>query len=173
MLRPAIVLFLVACTLMGQTTGTATLTGAVTDASGSVVPGAKVVVTNKATGVAISTATTSEGTFYVPTLNPGTYRLQIEAGGFKQYVRDGLILRTAEMPRVDVQLEVGAVSESVNVSGAPLLLETETSASGAVSMSFLTWNSTKGTTSPLPRDRSTNAIRSRSPIIPSRPRRLS
>jgi hypothetical protein len=132
MFRLSLFFLLAACTVMAQTTGTATLTGAVMDASGSMVPGAKVVVINKATGVAISTTTTAEGTYYVPTLNPGTYRLQIEAGGFKQYVRDGVILRTAEMPRIDVQLEVGAVSESVNVTANASLLETETSGSGAV-----------------------------------------
>jgi hypothetical protein len=115
-----------------QITGTATVTGAVMDSSGSMIPGARVVVTNTATGVAVTTTTTAEGTFYVPSLNPGAYRLQIEANGFKQYVRDGIILRTAEQPRIDVQLEVGAVSESVNVSGTAPLLETETSGSGAV-----------------------------------------
>jgi hypothetical protein len=115
-----------------QTTGTATIAGAVTDSSGSAVVGARVTVTNTGTGVAISTSTTGEGTYYVPTLNPGTYRVQIEFQGFKQYVREGIVLRTAEQPRIDVQLEVGAVSESVNVSGSAQLLETETSGSGAV-----------------------------------------
>ncbi|MDX1979130.1 MAG: carboxypeptidase-like regulatory domain-containing protein [Bryobacteraceae bacterium] len=124
--------FFVVSSAPGQTTGTATLTGAVTDSTGSVVPGAKVTVTNTATGVVITTSTTTEGTYYVPALNPGSYRVGIEAAGFKQYVRDGIILRTAEQPRIDVQLEVGAVSESVQVTGAPPLLETETSASGMV-----------------------------------------
>jgi len=117
---------------LAQTTGTATISGAVMDSSGSMIPGAKITVTNTATGVSINSQTTEEGTYYVPSLNPGTYRVQIEAGGFKQYVRDGIVLRTAEQPRIDVQLEVGAVSESVNVSGSAPLLETETSGSGAV-----------------------------------------
>lgn len=118
--------------LWAQTTGTAAISGAVTDTSGSAVAAAKVTVTNTGTGVAISTQTTGEGTYYVPTLNPGTYKVQIEFQGFKTYVRDGIVLRTAEQPRIDVQLEVGALSESVSVSGAAPLLETETSASGAV-----------------------------------------
>lgn len=121
-----------AACLVAQTTGTATITGAVTDSTGSIIPGAKVTVTNTATRVSIQTTTTTEGTYYVPTLNPGTYRVDIEAQGFKKYVRDGVVLRTAEQPRIDVQMEVGQVSESVNVSGSAPLLETETSGSGAV-----------------------------------------
>jgi len=126
------ILCLLATGAAAQTTGTATISGAVMDSTGSAVPGARVTITNTATAVAVTTATTNEGTYYVPSLNPGTYRVQIEAGGFKQYARDGLILRTAEQPRIDVQLEVGNVSESINVTSAAPLLETETSGSGMV-----------------------------------------
>lgn len=121
-----------AYSLAAQTTGTATLTGAVTDSTGSIVPSAKVTVMNTATGVLSNTVTTAEGTYYIPSLNPGSYRLTIEAAGFKQYVRDGIVLRTAEQPRIDVQLEVGNVLEVVNVTGTAPLLETETSGSGMV-----------------------------------------
>ncbi len=130
--RLALTIFSFLAVASAQTTGTATITGAVTDSTGSVVPAAKVTVTNVATAVVVTTATTSEGLYYVPSLNPGTYRVAIEAAGFKQYVRDGIVLRTAEQPRIDVQLEVGQVSESVQVTGAPPLLETETSGSGMV-----------------------------------------
>jgi hypothetical protein len=126
------VAFLLAMGAYAQTTGTATITGAVMDSTGAVVPGAKVTVTNRGTGVVISTTTTTEGTYYVPSLNPGTYQVQIEAGGFKRYTRDGVVLRTSEQPRIDVQMEIGNVSESVNVEGSAPLLETETSGSGAV-----------------------------------------
>ncbi len=117
---------------MGQSTGTATLTGSVTDASGAVVPRANVTVSNPATGLVFTSVTTGEGTWYIPNLNPGTYQLKIEANGFKTYVQNGIVLRTAEQPRLDVKLEVGEVTQSVEVTAAPPLLETETAASGQV-----------------------------------------
>src|SRR5258706_9745921 len=124
---------LVACSLIAQSsTGTATMVGAVTDSTGAVVPGAKITVTNAAAGFVFPSITTSEGTWYIPNLNPGSYQLRIEAQGFKTYLQNGITLRTAEQPRLDVSLEVGAVTESVQVTGAPALLETETSTSGQV-----------------------------------------
>lgn len=132
MTKSVALLFIFVCTLAAQTTGTATIAGAVTDATGSVVPAARVTVTNTATGVVASSLTTAEGTYYIPSLNPGSYRLSIEASGFKQYLREGITLRTAEQPRIDVQLEVGNVAESISVTAAPPLLETETSGSGMV-----------------------------------------
>ncbi len=118
--------------LSAQTAGTATLVGTVTDASGALVAGAKVTVTNVNTSFVAESVTTAEGTYYAPYLAPGAYRLGVEAAGFKRFSRDGIQVRTGETPRIDVQLEVGAVTEAVNVSGAPVLLETETAASGQV-----------------------------------------
>ncbi|MCI0622637.1 MAG: carboxypeptidase-like regulatory domain-containing protein [Acidobacteria bacterium] len=117
---------------LAQSTGTATLTGSVTDASGAVVPRANVTVSNPATGFVFTSVTTGEGTWYIPNLNPGTYQLKIEATGFKNYVQNGIVLRTAEQPRLDVKLEIGEVTQTVEVTGAPPLLETETAASGQV-----------------------------------------
>src|SRR6266403_290412 len=114
---------LVAARLVAQSsTGTATMVGAVTDGTGAVVPGAKITVTNSGAGFVFTSVTTSEGTWYIPNLNPGSYQLKIEAAGFKAYVQDGISLRTAEQPRIDVRLEVGSVSETVMVTGAPPLL---------------------------------------------------
>ena len=116
----------------GQTTGTATLVGNLSDSSGAVIAGAKVTVVNTATSFQSETATSAEGAYYVPYLIPGTYRLVIEAPGFKKYVRDGIQLRTNESPRIDVALEVGAVSDTVNVQATTPLLETETSSTGQI-----------------------------------------
>jgi hypothetical protein len=96
--------------LQAQTAGTATLVGNVTDASGAIVAGAKVTVVNTANAFVSESLTTPEGSYYVPYLQPGTYRLTVEASGFKRYVREGIVLRIAETPRVDVALEVGAVT---------------------------------------------------------------
>ena len=115
-----------------QTTGTATIVGTVTDTSGAVVTGATVNVVNTETQFAYNGVTNDQGSYYVPNLNPGTYRLTIQANGFKRYVREGVILRTSEQPRIDVQLELGAVTESVNVDASAPLLETETTSTGQI-----------------------------------------
>src|SRR6476620_7510606 len=79
-----------------SSTCTATMVGAVIDTSGSVVPGAKITVTNTGAGFVFTSLTTAEGTWYVPNLNPGSYQLRIEAQGFKTYVQNGITLRTGE-----------------------------------------------------------------------------
>ena len=131
-LRTLPLLLLFASSALAQTTGTATIVGAVTDSTGSVVAGAKITVVNVNTSFVHNSVTTPEGTYYIPNLNPGTYQLTIEATGFRTHVRDGIILRTAEQPRLDVQLEVGTMAESVQVTAAAPLLETETAAAGQV-----------------------------------------
>jgi hypothetical protein len=115
-----------------QTTGTAILVGTVTDNTGAVVPGASVKLINTETQFVYNGLTSPEGAYYVPNLIPGTYRLTIEATGFKRYIREGIILRTSEQPRIDVKLEVGAVTESIQVDASAPLLETETTATGQI-----------------------------------------
>ncbi|MCU1258949.1 MAG: hypothetical protein JWO80_1834 [Bryobacterales bacterium] len=113
-----------------QTAGTGNLVGNVKDTTGAVIAAAKVSAVNTETAFLSETVTSAEGAYYVPYLAPGTYRLTIEAGGFKKLVRDGIIIRTGESPRIDVQLELGALTDSVTISGGTPLLDTETSTSG-------------------------------------------
>lgn len=115
-----------------QTGGTGTLVGTVTDSSGGAMPGAKVTVLNSANAFTSDTTTSSTGAYHVPYLAPGTYRLTVEAPGFKRYVNDGIIINSGEVPRVDVRLEVGTQTESVTVSAASPLLQTETSSSSQI-----------------------------------------
>src|SRR5258707_7189053 len=132
MVRPTLLLvvFLIAFCAFGQTTST--VVGAVTDVTGAVVVGAEVKVVNAETAFVTKSVTTAEGAFYLPYLNPGPYRLTIQASGFKQYVREGIVLRTNETPRIDVTLELGNVNESISVSGTVPLLETETATAGHI-----------------------------------------
>ena len=108
-----------------QTGGGATLVGTVRDSTGAVVGGAKLTVTNVATAFVSENITSAEGTYYIPYLAPGEYRLKINAAGFKEVVREGITLRSAEVPRIDITLDVGAVTDSVTVSGEVSLLNTE------------------------------------------------
>jgi len=123
---------LFAVSMSAQTTGTGTLVGTVTDTTGAVVAGAKITVVNAATAFTSEVTTNGEGAYYIPYLSPGTYRFTVESAGFKKHLRDGVAIRTGEIPRIDVQMEVGGVTETVQVTGAVPLLDTETSASGLV-----------------------------------------
>jgi hypothetical protein len=116
---------LATATAAAQTGGGATLVGTVTDSSGSVVAGAKVTVLNTATSFVTETSTANDGGYYVPYLIPGEYRVRVQAAGFKEFVREGLSMRSAEVPRIDIVLEVGAVSESVTVNAQASLINTE------------------------------------------------
>src|SRR5437879_9443965 len=101
-----------------QTANTGTLAGIVTDPTGSIVSGAKITAVNTATGFTSEGQTNETGRFSVPYLNPGRYELRVEASGFRSYIRTGIELRAGESPRIDVALELGAVTQSVTVSGA-------------------------------------------------------
>src|SRR5437588_11920659 len=96
--------------LLAQTGGGATLVGTVTDSSGAVVAGAKVTVVNTGTNFVTETTTNADGAYYVPYLIPGDYRVTVTSTGFKEFVRGGLTLRSAQVPRIDIKLEVGAVT---------------------------------------------------------------
>jgi len=98
------------------------ISGVVTDRTGAVIPGAKVTVTETQTGTKVETATESTGHYTAPFLLPGDYEIAVQAPGFKAFVRKGVHVGSGERPVIDVQLDVGDVSESVVVrEDAPLL----------------------------------------------------
>ncbi|MFN7921795.1 MAG: carboxypeptidase regulatory-like domain-containing protein [Bryobacteraceae bacterium] len=117
---------------LAQTTGQATIVGNVTDSTGAVIPGAKITVVSTERQFTYNATSNGEGYYVVPYLQPGKYNVTVESQGFKRAVRNGIELRTNEQPRIDVALEVGNVAESVEVSSAAPLLETETSVAGGV-----------------------------------------
>ena len=108
------------------------IVGRVTDQSGAVVPDAKITVVAIDTNFEYPTVTTANGDYRVPALHPGSYRLTVEAAGFKKMVREGLTLRMSENLQVDLKLEIGEVAESVEVTAAAPLLDTQTSSGGKV-----------------------------------------
>ena len=111
---------------------TGIISGRVTDSTGAVVPGAKLTITETETNTSSASQTNDEGLYRVPSLRSGTYKVAVTAAGFKAFTRAGLTLRIGENLGVDVTLEVGAVTESVDVTGALPLLETQTSSTGQV-----------------------------------------
>jgi hypothetical protein len=109
-----------------------TITGRVLDAQQAAVPGAKIVVTLANTGAKSETTSGGDGSYTIPFLTPGTYKISAEAAGFKRYVRDNFNVGSGERESVDITLEVGQVSESVNVTAETPLLETATASAGQV-----------------------------------------
>ncbi len=109
-----------------------TIVGRVTDATGAVVLGADVRATNTATGVAAAAKTNESGNFTLPYLLPGPYRLNASLQGFKTFVRDGIELRVNETIEVNIPLEIGATSETVEVKGETPLLQTVDASLGQV-----------------------------------------
>jgi hypothetical protein len=105
-----------------------TVLGTVTDNSGAVVANAGVDVTNTATNVTNHVQTSSSGDYTVPYLQPGTYRVTVQAQGFQKSITDGVILVVAQQERVNVAMKPGAVSESVEVQASAVSLDTDTSA---------------------------------------------
>src|ERR1700723_1755407 len=110
--------------LRGQT-GTATLSGTIMDPSGKVVPDAEVTITNVDTAVARVTKTNADGIYVLPALQPGHYRVIVTKPGFKQVALTDVILNTQDSISRNFNLEVGAVSETVNVSASNGSMQTD------------------------------------------------
>ncbi len=111
---------------------TGTLLGTVLDASGSGVPGAAVTVTNVLTNAKVTVTSDTNGDYIATPLRIGTYRVETEISGFKKTVEDGVVLRVQDRLRIDLHLEVGAVTERVEVTAVETLLQTQTSSLGQV-----------------------------------------
>src|ERR1700688_2799463 len=111
---------------------TATLQGTVTDPAGATVPNAKVAATNEATGVQSETISDSAGAFLFPSLSIGTYKLEISASGFQKMVLTGLKLDVATAVAENVQLKVGAATETVEIVADAPLIDTVTTGLGQV-----------------------------------------
>jgi len=111
---------------------TATITGEIRDANGSVVPKATITVTNVETNVSIKSETNDQGLYTVPSLKPGSYSITVEKTGFKKSVRSGVTLQVNQVARLDVNMQVGELTTAVEIVEAANLLETETSSRGSV-----------------------------------------
>src|SRR5438067_1285031 len=103
-----------------------TITGLVTDSSQAVIPGATVVAKNMATGAEAHTTTSTTGNYVLISLPVGSYDLVVTQTGFKAFTRSNIVLSSADNLRVDVTLEVGQVTEKVQVTAEGGALKTET-----------------------------------------------
>jgi hypothetical protein len=127
-------LLVCACGLQAQEYRS-TLTGRITDPAGLGVPGAKVTATKMDTNEHFPTVSGPEGLYTIPQLLPGEYEIAAEATGFKKYVQSGIELASTSRVGVDIQLTLGATTESVTVSSdAPALQTVSASAGQAITM---------------------------------------
>lgn len=127
--------FCVCCltnTAAAQTT-TADVVGTVTDTTGAIIPGATVTITNLGTNVTQTAVSSGTGDYVFTLLQVGNYSVKVEAKGFKAFVAPNVALSAGDRARVDAKLEVGDVSQTVEVSGtvAPAL-QTDTATMGSL-----------------------------------------
>lgn len=102
------------------------LTGMVLDPTGAVVPGVKIAVKNTATNATYETESSAAGQYTMPNLPAGPYQITFSAPGLKQLVRGGITLGATEVLRVDAALEVGAVTDKIEITAEVPRLQTET-----------------------------------------------
>jgi len=118
--------------LFGQEDARGRITGKVMDPSGAPIPNAAVYVTENSTRVKVSAATNASGAYELPYLDPGSYTLTASAQGFSSYERTNVELHAADRLTIDVPLKVGAVTESVVVTGQVPLVDTSSANQGQV-----------------------------------------
>ena len=105
---------------------TASITGTVTDPSGAAVAGANVTATSQERGVTFTAVTNDSGLYRVSQLPVGTYALKVEKSGFALASHPPFVLTLNQVARIDITMKVGQASETVEVSGAAPVMETET-----------------------------------------------
>src|SRR5215470_12408948 len=109
---------------------TGTISGRVTDPTGAPIPAVQVSLVQTENNFHYTAITNADGIYRVQSLQPGTYRVTFEAAGFKRGVHESVPVRVGDVRPVDATMEVGTVTESVEVKAQSVLLETETSSTG-------------------------------------------
>src|SRR5262245_55867770 len=113
-------------------TATGTIVGSVVDPSGAAVASARVIIVNTSTNARIEVIANAEGEYTAPLLPPGSYSISVSAAGFRAYEQTGIRLQVQQQARIDVVLQLGAVTESVQVSADAALVEANASSVGKV-----------------------------------------
>jgi hypothetical protein len=106
------------------------ISGAVTDATGSGIPGAKVGVVEKSTGTKYEAATDASGHYLAPSLLPGDYDISAKSDGFKEFVRKGIHVAAGDRPIIDIQLQVGDSTTAIEVTADAPIITSENASVG-------------------------------------------
>ncbi len=131
-LRLAIGMWLGFCAAMWGQTTTGRIVGTITDGSGAAVAGARVEATNQATGLRRETSTNESGDFVLPLLEAGNYQLAVQKQGFRSAKQRDVVLNVAGVQRVDFQLPLGDVKETVEVTAEPPAIQSDSAALGTL-----------------------------------------
>jgi hypothetical protein len=134
-LRLSAVALLIACVLAAPAWAqfeTGSVLGTIHDNSGGVIPGVTITLLGVDTGVSTTKVTDAEGTYEFFTIKPGRYKVTAELNGFTTAVAENVQVSVGNRVRVDLAMKVGGVTEAVEVTGGPRLLETDTSSRGQV-----------------------------------------
>jgi hypothetical protein len=118
---------LIASAVASAQLSTARLSGRVTDESKAVLPGVTVTMTRTDTGLTRSDVTDGNGSYVLPNLPTGPYRLEVSLSGFRTYVQTGIVLQVAGTPEINVVLTVGALEETITVEGGSPLVDVQSS----------------------------------------------
>src|SRR5438034_9532290 len=108
------------------------ISGVIHDPSGAVIPGVTVTVTNPATNFVRSVISNEAGVYNFPVLQPGRYNLKVELPGFRTITQNDVELQVQQSARIDFTLQVGDVSQTIEVSGTAALIATENATVGTV-----------------------------------------
>ncbi len=132
-IRPGVLLW--ACLLtspfaFGQTLGS--ITGETADATGAVVPGVSITVTNEGNSAVRSVSSNDAGVYAFPSLQPGTYTLRAEKSGFKLWIRPEIELHVQQAVRIDIAMELGPIAESIRVEASDTQITTDNATVGTV-----------------------------------------
>lgn len=130
-MRP-IVLLLAVSMFLGAQEYRATLSGRIIDPQGAAVPGAKVVVTQIETGSRFETVSGGNGIYSIPLLPPAAYRVTAEASGFKKYDRTGITLGANERMGLDIEMQLGQMTETISITAEAPMLNTASASTGQV-----------------------------------------
>src|SRR5947199_1109329 len=141
--RRAAALIVIAAAWLPAQTITGSITGTVTDPSGAIVTNVKIVATNVGTNITHTAQTNEAGVYNLVFLPVGQYTVSAEAKGFKRTVLGPFALEVNQIARVDVKMEVGEITQSIEITSVAPILQTESTATGE------TLTSSKLSTMPL------------------------
>ena len=134
-MRTCLVLVVALCAgahLRAQSGGTAQVAGTVQDSTGGAIPGAGIRVTQTDTGISRSTTSARDGAYALPNLPVGPYQFQVTRDGFSSFVQSGIVLQVGSNVRIDATLQVGALTERVEVTADAAMVESRDSTVGQV-----------------------------------------
>ena len=125
-------LYVLTCAVAWGQGGTAQISGTVTDPSGAAMPGVEITATQTDTGVSRTTLSNEVGLYELPSLPIGPYRLEASLPGFRKFVQTGIGLQVNSNPAIKITLELGQVTETIEVQANAAMVETRSTGVGSV-----------------------------------------